>query len=68
MEETLYNIEIHKDDEGYLGRIYSDIDGMKEFKSNNIDKLLRDITLDIQMALEDFTGARSADFIDIHEK
>jgi len=68
MEETLYNIEIHKDEEGYFGRIYSDIDGMKEFKSNNIDKLLRDITLDMQLALEEFTGARSTDFIDIHEK
>ena len=32
MEEVLYNIEIHKDESKYLGRIYSDIDGVKEFK------------------------------------
>ena len=31
MEETLYNIEIHKESNGYLGRLFSDVDGVKEF-------------------------------------
>ncbi|ENO12230.1 hypothetical protein MBGDC06_00745 [Thermoplasmatales archaeon SCGC AB-539-C06] len=30
MEEILYNIEIHRKEGGYLGRIYSDMDGVKE--------------------------------------
>ena len=61
MEETLYNIEIHKDEDGYLGKIYSDVDGVKEFKNDHLDKLLRDITLDMQLALEEFSN-RSTEF------
>jgi len=37
MEETLYNIEIHKDDIGYLGKLFSDVDGVKEFKNEYLD-------------------------------
>ena len=56
MEETLYNIEIHKDTDGYLGKLFSDVDGVKEFKNDQLDKLLRDITLDMQLALEEFSN------------
>ncbi|MDH7507494.1 MAG: hypothetical protein QHH15_06915 [Candidatus Thermoplasmatota archaeon] len=67
MEETLYNIEIHKDEDGgYLGRLFSDVDGVKEFKNEYLDQLLRDITLDIQLALEEFSN-RSADFLESQE-
>ena len=63
MEETLYNIEIHKNDSGYLGKLFSDVDGIKEFKNEYLDQLLRDITIDIQLALEEFSN-RTAEFID----
>ncbi len=66
MEETLYNIEIHKDENGYLGRLFSDVDGVKEFKNEYLDQLLRDITLDIQLALEEFSN-RTGDFTENHE-
>jgi len=66
LEETLYNIEIHKGDEGYLGRLFSDVDGIKEFKNEYLDQLLRDITVDIQLALEEFSN-RSADFLETQE-
>jgi hypothetical protein len=66
MEETLYNIEIHKDNDGYLGRLFSDVDGIKEFKNEYLDQLLRDITVDIQLALEEFSN-RSADFLETQE-
>jgi len=66
MEETLYNIEIHKDGDGYLGRLFSDVDGVKEFKNEYLDQLLRDITVDIQLALEEFSN-RSADFLESQE-
>ncbi|RLF31166.1 MAG: hypothetical protein DRM98_05990 [Thermoplasmata archaeon] len=66
MEETLYNIEIHKDENGYLGRLFSDVDGVKEFKNEYLDQLLRDITLDIQLALEEFSN-RTGDFTETHE-
>lgn len=61
MEEMLYKIDIHRDKDVYLGKIYSDVDGVKEFKNNGIDKLLRDITLDIQLALDTFSD-RTSDF------
>ena len=66
MEETLYSIEIHRDDDGYLGRLFSDVDGIKEFKNEYLDQLLRDITVDIQLALEEFSN-RSAEFIESQE-
>jgi len=66
MEETLYNIEIHKDEIGYLGKLFSDVDGVKEFKNEYLDQLLRDITLDMQLALDEFSN-RTADFTESHE-
>ena len=61
MEEILYNIEIHKGEGNYLGKIYSDVDGVKEFNNDRIDRLLRDIIYDMQLALDEFSN-RSADF------
>ena len=66
MEETLYNIEIHKDTDGYLGKLFSDVDGVKEFKNDHLDKLLRDITLDMQLALEEFSN-RTTEFTETQE-
>ena len=67
MEEVLYNIEIHKDDESYMGKIYSDVDGVKEFRNDRIYDLLRDMTVDIELALEEFSN-RSADIFEHHEE
>ena len=66
MEEILYNIEIHKEENKFLGRIFSDVDGIKEFKNERLDELLRDMTLDMQLALDEFT-TRSTDFSETHE-
>jgi hypothetical protein len=66
MEEILYNIEIHKGDAGYLGKIFSDVDGVKEFRNEHLDLLLRDITIDMQLALDEFS-TRSTDFPDGQE-
>jgi len=66
MEETLYNIEIHKDESGFIGKLFSDVDGEKEFKNEFLDQLLRDITIDMQLALEEFSN-RTADYADSPE-
>jgi hypothetical protein len=66
MEEMLYNIEIHKDENNYVGKLFSDVDGVKEFKNEYLDQLLRDITLDMQLALEEFSN-RTADSFEPHE-
>ena len=67
MEETLYNIEIHKDEEGYIGKIFSDVDGIKEFKNEHLDQLLRDMTIDMQLALDEFSN-RTTDYTDVSEE
>ncbi len=67
MEETLYNIEIHKDKSGYLGKLFSDVDGVKEFKNDHLDQLLRDMTIDMQLALEEFSN-RAIEFTETHER
>lgn len=67
MEETLYNIEIHKNDSGFLGKLFSDVDGVKEFKNEYLDQLLRDITVDIQLALDEFSN-RTTEYTETHEK
>ncbi len=54
MEETLYAIEIHRGQDEYIGKMFSDVDGIKEFRNPCLDQLLRDITLDMQLALEEF--------------
>ncbi|MBN2600045.1 MAG: hypothetical protein JXA75_05850 [Candidatus Thermoplasmatota archaeon] len=41
-----------------MGKIYSDIDGVKEFENNRIDRLLRDIIVDMQLALDDEFSTR----------
>jgi hypothetical protein len=66
MEETLYNIEIHREDAGYIGKLFSDVDGVKEFKNEYLDKLLRDITIDMQLALEEFSN-RTAEYMEGQE-
>ena len=64
MEEILYNIEIHKDEGQYLGKIYSDMDGMKEFRNDRIYELLRDISFDMELALEEFSNRVTTDTFD----
>lgn len=61
MEETLYGIEIQKDGSIYVGRMYSDVGGVKEFKSHKIELLLRDMTYDMRLALDEFSK-RSDEF------
>lgn len=69
MEEVLYNIEIHRDEGQYLGKIYSDIDGVKEFRNDRIYELLRDITFDMELALEEFSNrVTTADLFDPQEE
>jgi signal recognition particle subunit SEC65 len=66
MEEILYDVEIRKTGSKFLGRIYSDVDGVKEFKNERIDRLLRDIIFDMQLAYDEFSN-RSGDFEGLEE-
>lgn len=56
MEESLYDIEIHRGTDEFIGKIFSDADGVKEFRHEHLDQLLRDITIDMQLTLEEFSS------------
>jgi len=56
MEEPLYGIEIQKEGDIYLGRMYSDGGSVKEFKSHKIDLLFRDMIYDMRLALGEFSS------------
>jgi hypothetical protein len=56
MEEPLYGIEIQKEGDMYLGRMYSDGGIVKEFKSHKIDLLFRDMIYDMRLALGEFSN------------
>jgi hypothetical protein len=50
MDELLYSIEILKDTSGYYGKLFNDTMGeIKEFHSNDVERLLRDITVEIEL-------------------
>lgn len=63
MEETLYDIEIHRGNGKFVGKLFSDSNGIKEFRNERLDELLRDISIDMQLALEEFSN-RSNEFLE----
>jgi len=56
VEEPLYGIEIQKEGDIYLGRMYSDGGSLKEFKSHKIDLLFRDMIYDMRLSLGEFSN------------
>jgi len=56
MEEPLYGIEIQKEGDIYLGRMYSDGGNVKEFKNPKIDLLFRDMIYDMRLAFGEFSS------------
>ena len=59
MEESLYNIEIHKDATKniYLGKIFSNDNKMTEFKNHKIELLLKDLINDVQLTYDTFSNS-----------
>ncbi len=57
MEETLYNIEIHKEKDMYLGKIHSNVGGITEFKNHGIEPLLKDLINDMQLTFDSFSDS-----------
>ena len=65
MEEVLYNIEIKKDEDKYVGKLFSDVYGAKEFRNERLEELLRDMTVDMQLAFEFPSSRENEDFQDV---
>jgi len=53
MEEILFTIKVYKDNNIFIGKMFSDIDGEKNFENERIECLLRDIINDIQLNLDE---------------
>lgn len=50
LEEPLCRVEIVKDmtKEEYAAKVYSDYEGVKEFRSRNLDHLLRELSIELE--------------------
>lgn len=50
MEEQLCRVEIVKDPrrDEYVAKVYSQYDGVKEFRSRSLDHLLRELSVDLE--------------------
>jgi hypothetical protein len=57
MEETLYRIEIQKDDETYLGKIHTNLGNIAEFKNHTIELLLKDLINDMSLTSDTFLNS-----------
>lgn len=52
MEEQLCRVEIVKDPrrDEYVAKVYSEYEGIKEFRHRNLDTLLRELTVDLEFS------------------
>jgi hypothetical protein len=50
LEEQLCRVEINKDPrrDEYVAKVYSEYDGVKEFRHRSLDNLLRELTVDLE--------------------
>lgn len=50
MEEQLCRVEIQKDPsrDEYVAKVYSDYDGVREFRGRSLDLLLRELTVELE--------------------
>ena len=53
MDEILYTIEISKTDLGFFGKLSNDNNEIKEFESDSIEELLKNIILDVQLDFDE---------------
>lgn len=57
MEETLYRIEIHKDEDSFLGKIHTNLGSIVEFKNQTIELLLEDLINDMNLESDTFLNS-----------
>jgi hypothetical protein len=57
MEEPLCHIEISEEQSEIVAKVQSDLGGLREFRSNTLEEVLRLITIELQ---EEFNATLSA--------
>jgi len=55
MEEPLCNVEFLKSNATYVARVQSDLGGVREYRSANLEEILEQVMVDLQ---EEFEGAQ----------
>ena len=66
VEETICRIEVLREDEAFVVRVTSSLDGTKEFRHPNLDTLLRDVSMDLQLSYAEFVE-KTEDYVDPEE-
>jgi hypothetical protein len=63
LEEPLCRVEIVKDmtKEVYAAKVYSDYEGVKEFRSRNLDHLLRELSIELEYSFGEAIRRGEAD-------
>lgn len=63
LEEPLCRVEIIKDTtkEEYAAKVYSDYEGVKEFRSRNLDHLLRELSIELEYSFGEAVRRGEAD-------
>jgi hypothetical protein len=52
MEEVLCNVELIKENNDYVAKIQSDLGGLREYRSQNFEEVLEQMTMDLQEEFE----------------
>lgn len=63
LEEPLCRVEIIKDTakEEYAAKVYSDYEGVKEFRSRSLDHLLRELSIELEYSFGEAVRRGEAD-------
>lgn len=52
MEESLASVEVIKDAAGYLGKVQSDLGGMREYRGRTFEQVIEQVIIDLQEEFE----------------
>ncbi len=64
MEEQICRIEVVKEEEAFVVRVTSSLDGTKEFRHPNLETLLRDVSMDLQLSYAEFVEREDKEYVD----
>ena len=52
MEESLCNVEFLKDNKNFIARVQSELGGLREYQSPNLEEVLEQVIIDLQEEFE----------------
>ena len=63
MEEQLCRVEINKDPrrDEFVAKVFSDYEGVREFRSRNLEHLLRELTVELEVSYGEAVRSRGTE-------